>query len=347
MAKRIAVFNHKGGVSKTTTTFNLGWILAKKGHKVLLVDSDSQCNLTLYAMGSSEYEKMILSQSKENIKDALEPAFKAKPRLIDKVECVKVKNNDNLYLLPGHLDLTEYEVALGVSFQLSNALGTMKNLPGAFSYMIDKTAEYYGIEYVLIDMNPSLSAINQDIIACSDYFIVPTSPDIFSLMAIESLARILPIWENWAKSARPLFADAEYPMPQNTPKFLGFTINDYNLSNGSPSPAFVEVMNKISKTIIEKLSPSLQSAGMLLPESKYKNAALLNSKLRKQRVLDQYCIGEISNFNKLIAESNKRSIPIYELSDSDLNYPGQKRTLDWFKRLFDLMADKIITLTND
>ncbi len=40
MAKQIALFNHKGGVSKTTSTFNLGWMLAKKGKKVIIVDCD-------------------------------------------------------------------------------------------------------------------------------------------------------------------------------------------------------------------------------------------------------------------------------------------------------------------
>jgi cellulose biosynthesis protein BcsQ len=40
MAKKIALFNHKGGVSKTTTTFHLGWMLAAKGKKVLMVDTD-------------------------------------------------------------------------------------------------------------------------------------------------------------------------------------------------------------------------------------------------------------------------------------------------------------------
>ena len=48
--KKIAIFNHKGGVAKTTTTFNLGSAIARQGKKVLLVDTDSQCNLTLYSM---------------------------------------------------------------------------------------------------------------------------------------------------------------------------------------------------------------------------------------------------------------------------------------------------------
>jgi cellulose biosynthesis protein BcsQ len=37
MVQKIAFFNHKGGVSKTTTTFNLGWMLAEKGKRVDLL----------------------------------------------------------------------------------------------------------------------------------------------------------------------------------------------------------------------------------------------------------------------------------------------------------------------
>lgn len=45
--KIISMFNHKGGMSKTTTTtFNLAWIMASKGKLVLMVDSDPKCNLT-------------------------------------------------------------------------------------------------------------------------------------------------------------------------------------------------------------------------------------------------------------------------------------------------------------
>jgi len=57
MAIQISLFNHKGGVSKTTTAFNLGWMLAEKGKRVLLADCDPQCNLTGMVLGFTGFEE--------------------------------------------------------------------------------------------------------------------------------------------------------------------------------------------------------------------------------------------------------------------------------------------------
>lgn len=348
MLKKIAVFNHKGGVSKTTTSFNLGWSLARNGKRVVLVDADSQCNLTLYALGYTEYQNFYETSNEQNINDALAPAYKSQPKLIEPVNCIHIPRNNNVLLLPGHLNFSENEVQLGISMQLSNAFGAMKNLPGAFNYLITETAQKFNAEYVIVDMNPSLSAINQDILISCNYFIVPTSPDFFSVMAIRSLSRIVPTWEKWAKNARGLLTDSTYPIPFETPKFLGYTINDFNLSAGRPQRSFREIMDRISKEIKETFVPSLDQEGMILDKDiyieAYKEMASLSDNTNIE-YNDPYCLAEVSNFNKLIAISNKQSVPVFELELDLLD--GQRKTLNWFKFLYNAFANRIIRLVEN
>ena len=47
MSKIIAICNQKGGVAKTTSTFNIATLCAMKGNKTLMIDLDSQASLTI------------------------------------------------------------------------------------------------------------------------------------------------------------------------------------------------------------------------------------------------------------------------------------------------------------
>lgn len=341
--KRIALFNHKGGVSKTTTTFNLGWMLARKGKRVILVDADPQCNLTGLVLGPEKFENFY-TQPTHNIKDNLRPAFKAQPKLIEPVDCQIVQGVDNLFLLPGHLGLSEYEVTLGIAQQLSNSIFTLQNIPGAFSYLFNKTAEKYQADYVLIDMNPSLSAINQNLLMTSDYFIVPTSPDYFSIMALESMATVLPNWARWAQQAAStpvLTEDATYPFPKVTPKFLGIIIqrylsySDQHLENRA-AKSVQKWIDKIKEVVKTKLVDAFRSneadsfETLLLPH------------------YDDYCLAEIEEFRTLIALSHTHQRPVFELAsvEGEKIQPQQKESSRKFQRVFSKFAGKVIKLTD-
>jgi cellulose biosynthesis protein BcsQ len=56
---RIALFNHKGGVGKTTLTVNIADALADQGKRVLLVDADSQCNLTAFYLTEKDLDALL------------------------------------------------------------------------------------------------------------------------------------------------------------------------------------------------------------------------------------------------------------------------------------------------
>ncbi|MDN5793473.1 MAG: AAA family ATPase, partial [Brevibacterium aurantiacum] len=197
MSKSIAFFNNKGGVSKTTTCFNLGWKLAERGHRVVMVDADPQCNLTgmvLDLSSANALDTFYDSNPGRNLRDALDPAFTSRPVPLKPVDCVAVEGRSNLYLVPGHVGLAEYEVSLGIAQQLSESLQALKNLPGSMRFLFDITAASLNAEYVLIDLSPGLGSMNQNLVMTSNYFAIPASPDVFSVMAMESLARVLPRW---------------------------------------------------------------------------------------------------------------------------------------------------------
>src|SRR5690242_12252126 len=112
MSKRLVVFNHKGGVSKTTTVYNLGWLLSAQ-HQVLLVDVDPQCNLSSLVL-QDDFEKYYIEPAtrQHNIKDGVSAAFSGKPVPIASVDCPSPPRAPNLHLLAGHANLSEYDAAL-------------------------------------------------------------------------------------------------------------------------------------------------------------------------------------------------------------------------------------------
>jgi cellulose biosynthesis protein BcsQ len=346
MAIQISLFNHKGGVSKTTTAFNLGWMLAAKGKRVLLADCDPQCNLTgmvLGFKGTDDFSAIYASGGVKNIRDGLAPAFESRPTPIQPVICESITGQPNMHLIPGHIGLAEYEVTLGIAQELSGSLVTLQNLPGSLHHLFHLTAKQYASDFIIVDMSPSLGPINQNLLMTSDYFLVPMAPDYFSVMATDSLASVLPKWKGWAKQAQSLsvLQKATYPFPSVHPKFLGTVIQKYRIREGTtPSAAFQKWIDEIETGVKQKLIPALASCDMLMPAEAYASIGLADGKPLLQ----------MSDFNGLIALSQKHKVPVFALSDTQLEQTGvvlqrTKTSMNKFRTLFSEAADRIIALT--
>ncbi len=339
MSKRLVFFNHKGGVSKTTSAYNIGWTMSKE-HRVLLVDADPQCNLTGLLLGD-DFEKYYTEDAtkKENIMDGVSPAFDGRPVPIGAVNCFSPPRAPNLFLLAGHANLSEYDAALTFAQTSNNAIVTLQNLPGAFSALLKHTEDKYQIDFTLIDLNPGLSAINQNMFLVSDAFIIPTNPDPFSLMALDTLKKILPRWNAWKTTSVDMFANSAYPLPAGAPKFIGSLIQRFNIRKGKAARPYRDNIGEINVRIAEVLMPALQASGMSLTADQY-GSSLVNAK---------YCLGEIPDFHGLLPKSFNSGVPVFELTDLELGESGQvltdlKDKREMFRDQFAKIAKMIVGL---
>jgi cellulose biosynthesis protein BcsQ len=343
-ARKLALFNHKGGVSKTTTVFNLGWMLAELGHTVVMVDADPQCNLTgmvLGYRGADELESFYVQHGENTLRSGLAPAFEAQPRAIEPVALVDVAGRTGLHLLAGDLRLAEYEVTLGIAQELSAAIQALQNLPGSLNYLIDRTAETVGADYVLIDMSPGLGPVNQNLVAISDYVLVPAAPDFFSVMAIDSLSRVLPRWYVWAEQASSLeiLRSAAYPFPGPNLKMLGTVVQKFRPRAGRPASSFQRWIDELGRAVDNRLRPALASQGMLLAPATYAS----------ENVGQDLQLAEIADFNSLISMSQEHQTPVFALTRSQMNavgvvLEGYESSRDNFHAEFQALAEKVIGL---
>lgn len=312
MAKRLVLFNHKGGVSKTTTVYNVGWMLAERGSRVLLVDADPQCNLSSLILGDTFDEYYLNETTKlQNIKDGVSPAFRGKPTPIQPVLCNSPNRQSQVFLLAGHATLSEYDASLTFA-QNSNALATLQNLPGAFHELIRQVEEANQIDYTIIDLNPGLSAINQNLFLNSDFFLIPTNPDPFSIMALQTLGTIFPRWATWKTANEAAFQDSAYPLRPGLPKFAGTVIQRFNVRKGRAAAPYRDNIGEIKAVTIERLYPALRAAGLTQPDESYADA------LR----VEGFCLGEIQDFGALLPRSHEAGVPIFALGDDELGATG-------------------------
>lgn len=312
MAKRIVVFNHKGGVSKTTTVYNIGWMLSSH-HRVLLVDADPQCNLSSLLL-RDDFEKYYLDPATQlhNIKDGVSVAFSGKPIPIAGVDCFSPARASNLHLLAGHANLSEYDAALTFAQNSSNTITTLQNLPGAFHELIRLVEDKYQIDYTLVDLNPGLSAINQNLFLNCDLFTIPTNPDPFSIMAIDTLKSILPRWAAWKSTALEVFADSAYPLRPGLPRFGGSFIQRFNVRNGKAAKPYRDNIAEIKTRIATDLFSALANVGMTFPVDDYPEALRLNG----------FCLEEIPDFGGLLPKAYVAGVPVFELNDSEIGETG-------------------------
>jgi chromosome partitioning protein len=165
----VAVFNHKGGVGKTTSVANLGAALARMGRRVLMVDADPQACLTVhFGIDPETAEGTIYDVMVRNLDlgDAVRPC----------------PDEEGLWLLPSSLDLA------GAELELATAMGRERLMRDALdSYLVD----HRDLDYVLTDCPPSLGLLTVNALAASEEVFVPLQTEYLALRGVGKLVELV------------------------------------------------------------------------------------------------------------------------------------------------------------
>lgn len=283
--KIVTLYNHKGGVSKTTTTFNIATYLADHGKKVLMVDADPQCNLTEIALArtiaaldkraeeSGTGDVGVLPGT--SILDALNQRIKGDVAYIDIDKIEPCEIHKNLDLLRGSVDLSSIEDDLAEAHvqRMSMRTNLMRTYVAIGDFLV-RLADKKGYDYIFIDVGPSSGALTRAFFLACDAFFIPVAPDRFNVQAIGTLSKILSRWIREHQEVISKYNELEMPIRSGRPAFLGAIVQAFKKYAGEAKPGFKLWMGRLPIEINSSLRPVLEnySEELYLPSITNRNS---------------------------------------------------------------------------
>ena len=165
--KVVSIVNQKGGVGKTTTAANLAYSLTEFDRNILLIDLDSQANLTqtlLLGEVENKVTSFDLLTGQANLKEAICES--------------RIKNID---MIPAEINLANVE----------SKTADMESRDFILTNAIEEVKEQLEYDFIIVDCPPSLSVITVNALFSSDSILVPTEPSVYSTNGFSQLLDIV------------------------------------------------------------------------------------------------------------------------------------------------------------
>ncbi|MGR3914029.1 MAG: AAA family ATPase [Gammaproteobacteria bacterium] len=322
---RLVLYNHKGGVGKTTLTVNVGAALAGMGKKVLLIDSDPQCNLTAHFFEDVVVNK-LLDESDSPAGRTIWSALKPVADLTGEIMPILPHDTvvENLLLLPGDTRLSKFENDLSDFWTdcFKRKAGGLK-ATCAIGSLADRIAETVKADFVIYDAGPNIGPLNRALLLDCDYFVVPVACDVFSVRTLSTLGQALKEWVMDWRTIASLAPDT-IPLLPGAPKYLGYIpqrFKVYGRRMASDSGFYLQQVERrlysdvigVLRQIDESLAP--KSAG-------------------------QTKLGQVKDFGALVQQAQHHGVP---LADVQGGTRAQKKEA---KQAFETIARNIAEMTN-
>lgn len=329
--KKITLFNHKGGVGKTTLTINLADALADAGKTVLIVDADPQCNITAFYINEADLEK-LLGESNDDGADAtlwsaVKPVVEGRGDIIEIPEW-QVDDERPIFLLPGDILLSDYEEELPQAWTECFARRTRGyDVTTALARVAAKAAKRIKADVILYDVGPNVGALNRAILLDCDYFITPVAADLFSLRALTTVGRSVAKWMKDWTTVRSLASSIDKTsLPLGRPAYLGYITSAFKVNTGrSAANPHEDWEKKIAPRVRDRIIEDLKAVDpKLLPRGGNK-------------------LGGIKHYQSLAAAAQKHGVAIGKLKG--LVNPGHTGSINDANADFADLAKEIIKRT--
>lgn len=168
MAITFSLINQKGGVGKSSVSYNLAAVFADRGFRTLVIDADPQGNLSSGIFGPAAVEQFAETAT-------LAGLFSDRPPMIESV--IHETIYANLFVLPSNQLLSRYSMPISMAGERVNSL---RDYMGDLHSMFD---------VVLIDNAPALNAISWAALLATQHVIVPTIPEDYSSQGLVQVTR--------------------------------------------------------------------------------------------------------------------------------------------------------------
>jgi len=341
--KTICFFNNKGGVGKTTLTGNIAAYPAlETGKRTLIVHCATQCHITQFILGDTRTIELYWPENKdkEEIKvktvlDVVQPILDGDASVNKAVKPIsKRANRFGVDLLPGHPRFSLFEDPLSTAWTElpSGKAGGFRVSNWLRSYLANFENDY---DLVLIDVSPSLGALNRSALLSCNYFITPLGADAFSLLGLRNISRWMTGWIDYyeigLEQSERLNSGAleKFNIPKDIrvkDGFIGYTLQQYIAKSKAgerrPTKAYERILSDIPNEV---------------------EIFLKNFKHDKE--LDPH-LGDVPNLYSLIPLAQSANAPIIALKAKDGLVGSQFSQAAEYRKIIGNLASEIADRIN-
>lgn len=294
---RITIYNHKGGVGKTTLAVNIAFALSSLGKTVLLIDSDPQCNLTSYLLTDDVVDELLDhsgDQDGQTIWSAVKPVIDN----TGSVHLVDLMNIGDISLLPGDIRLSEFEEFLGDAWAdgFKRRLGALR-ATSSISYLISSLGKLHGFDFVFYDTGSNIGPLNRVLLLDSDFFIVPVACDLFSTRALTTLGQTVKKWIIDAETIDAIAPDGAILL-KGRPEFLGYIPQRFRVYGQNMTRVASSCHRRIKSRVYDDVSSVLRE---------------IDKKLAPNRSVNPL-VGTVQDLASLVQSAQQEGVSVWDCS---------------------------------